>query len=210
MAAEREGRWLKRARALNWSLLIALIGFGVLRLLVLGNALEGISLCVINVPGVLILLNLWAATMRTWHLGGSVCWCAYCAYRVYLLAHNHSVRVDSWVIYIGSGGGALLALILGVAIHLGIENTLAKLRQRAAGSRLLSQANNNDMLPAVPEEAGVPAGEPLIWQPTTQPPVWPPVASGVAAQADEEAGEAGGVEAGGGASVWPPPGYTGS
>ncbi|KAJ1639133.1 hypothetical protein T492DRAFT_939045 [Pavlovales sp. CCMP2436] len=185
-----------RVRTAYWSVLLLLLGFGLLRLTLFGNALEGVALLVVTLPGGLALLGLGGPMVRAFHLGSSVGWTAYSAFHVYKLVHD-PVSMD-WFIYVGSGGCAALVLML-CAIHFVATADLTALHScvGAISGPLLPQHVGDSTLPE--PEAG---SEPLVWPPTNPHNTMP--ASHVQRSDSEEQ-----FAASTPAAVWPPPSYTG-
>lgn len=192
--ASAEGASAARVRAAYWSVLLALLALGLLRLLVLGNALEGIAVLVFTVPGCLALLNLWGPTMRVWHMGGSACWVAYSAFNIYKLTHD-PVSLN-WVIYIGSGACALLSLALSLGLFLATSPKWSAWRGgKAAKGPLLPQSTAAEPLSADDEQPA-----PLVWP--------PPDPNGMTSLPPADGAELEPTSAGAGKAVWPPE-YTG-
>jgi hypothetical protein len=79
MATAEQGTCAVKVSRCYWTVLLLLVCFALLRLTLFGNALE---LLVVTLPGGLALLGLWAPTLRVWHVGGSACWTAYCAFHI--------------------------------------------------------------------------------------------------------------------------------
>lgn len=204
-ASPREGACVPRVRATYWTTLLALIAFGLLRLLVLGNPIEGIAVLLFSAPGALALLGLWGPTMRVWHVGGSLCWVGWCAFNIYELAHAPASL--NWVIYIGSGVCALLSLVLCLALFLAATPNWSAWRKGANGP-LLPQNTVAEPLNAADEQPVEGGGEPLVWPP----PHYPGTQATLSAADQLEEGQHF-VNSGRSAqtpAVWPPPGYTGN
>jgi hypothetical protein len=192
-----------RVRATYWSVLGLTIAFGALRLSLLGNALEGIALLLCGLPGAAALAGIRAATMRVWHLGASACWTAYCAFCIAHLVH-HPVS-PNWVIYVGSGTCAVLALALSGILHIATSPELSKWRDRKAGGNgpLLPQT----MREVLNEDAAV---QPLVWPPPAHPLNAQPTDSGSGFDQSGDSGFASSAMSAPSPNVWPPPGYTGN
>lgn len=203
--AQSEGACVPRVRATYWTALLLLLAFGLLRLLILGNPLEGIAVLLFTVPGVFALLGLWGPTMRVWHVGGSVCWLCWCAFNIYKLAHDPASL--NWVIYVGSGMCALLSLALCLTLFLAAAPNWSAWRKGANGP-LLPQHTVAEPLSAADEQPMDAAGQPLVWPPPPHP---LNAASQLSAADQLEEGQQ--FVSSGRApvpAVWPPPGYTGN
>ncbi|KAG8464127.1 hypothetical protein KFE25_000295 [Diacronema lutheri] len=205
MAAGAEAACALRMRAAYWSVLIVMLAFGLLRLVILGNPLEGIALLVVGIPGGLTLLGMWAPTMRVWHVGGCMCWTAYCVFHVYKLARD-PVSLD-WLVYVGTGACTLFALAATAALAAGPALAAWRGRKGNNAGPLLPQHANAEALAADDFQSEAPS-EPLVWPPPAHPlnsHVLPDGSSHTAAEqfanSERSAPQA---------AVWPPPGYTGN
>jgi hypothetical protein len=198
------GSCAPRVRATYSSVILVLLAFGALRLFVLSSPLEGIAILCFGIPGALALFNIWAPTMRVWHVGGCALWVAYCAYNIDKLVSSPASA--DWVVYVGAGTSAALCLLLCMIQYLSTSPSWSAWRARAAGPLLPQHANES--LASIADQQPQPetAGEPLVW---------PPPAHPLNAQADgtEPRGDGGEDFANSAtvpAAIWPPPGYTGN
>lgn len=198
-----------RAKGTYWSVLLALLAMGVVSMLI-GQTFPGIAILVFTVPGVLGQLRLASQTMRTWHLGGCVCWLAFSTYRVVLLTHpSNREKVGEWILYTASLGLTAAALLLHLVLHLARHPDHLQ-RMKARSASLIGRGADGALAPAADPEVGT---RPLVWPPpgsgmagATSSSAWPPLEGFHVHVGEAPEGPAAEVQPA--QAAWPPPGYT--